>query len=168
MQNPLETPADLSGPLMSVLQLERDTLQAYDEAIKRLSRPKFTLALNAFAHHHARHIAELDLLFRSLSIEPEAPDSSAIRARGRVLLGAVLGDRGTLRAMKHNEDDTNAAYQRLVSHAGLPAHVRAHLQEYLDEERRHRAWIEEVLDGTGGGFRPQETFTVSFANFVSR
>src|SRR5580704_16944166 len=106
MQKPLETPADFAGQLQSVLQLERQTLQAYGEAIALLSRPKYTLALNAFAHHHARHIAELDAVFRSLSIEPVALASSAIGARGRVLLGALLGDRGTLRAMKLNEEDT--------------------------------------------------------------
>jgi len=47
--------------------------------------------------------------------------------------------------MKSNEDDTNEAYERAVAREGLPSRLQQILQQNLQDERRHRAWIEARL-----------------------
>jgi hypothetical protein len=47
--------------------------------------------------------------------------------------------------MKSNEDDTNRTYERALSRPAVPAHVREVLERNLQDERRHRAWLEQRI-----------------------
>ena len=65
---------------------------------------------------------------------------------GKVVIAGIMGDKAILTAMKSNEDDTNTAYERSVDNDVVPAQVKDTLREFLGDERRHRAWIEQQLE----------------------
>jgi hypothetical protein len=65
--------------------------------------------------------------------------------QGKVVLGGLMGVKAILVALKTNEDDTNTAYERAVNHEGRHASAEEVLRRGLADERRHRAWIEEML-----------------------
>jgi GTP-sensing pleiotropic transcriptional regulator CodY len=90
-------------------------------------------------------------LGRTLAIEPPwTLLGGGALARGRVLLGALIGVRATLRAMKLNEDDTVLAYERLVANPSLPPSILDWARSNLEDERRHRAWIQLAIDDMSG------------------
>jgi rubrerythrin len=162
-----DTQPEVRGALQSMLQLEQDSLVAYKEAVRQLSRATLRLAFEAFAHHHARHIAEIDQMLRGLSIEPWELDSRAGVAKKRIALVSVARnashevsqvpalawhrehDLSILRAMKKNEDATHAAYVSLVSRPGLAASIRSQMQDHLDDEQRHVKWLDEAIEHAG-------------------
>ena len=59
----------------------------------------------------------------------------------KVVLQSLRGDEGILKAMKSNEDETNARYERALMRSDLTPQCRRILEENLSDERRHRAWI---------------------------
>jgi hypothetical protein len=146
---------DVAAELRSMFQLEYDTLRAYEEAIQRLNNAGLALAFNAFAHHHARHIAQLAPLLQSLAIQPRARASKGSRAEARVIGASLMSYRAVLRAMKMNEDETNFSYARLASIPVLWAPVRAWARSSLEDEQNHRAWIDEAIRFMGGGMTPE-------------
>jgi hypothetical protein len=156
MSKSLDPQMSVAEEVKRLLELEHDTLQAYDEGLRRLTDARMTLAFSAFGHHHARHVAELDLLLRSVAVPTPVVGSGRIRARGRVLVCGLMGARATLRAMRINENETNAAYERFVLNSDVPVALRSWAQSALDEERRHRDWLDDAIDGMGGGMRPEE------------
>lgn len=77
--------------------------------------------------------------------EEKAPvkgDFKAVLTKGKVVIGGLMGDRALMQAMKSNEDDTNAAYERAVGRRDAPPNLMAIFTRNLADERRHRAWIE--------------------------
>ena len=47
--------------------------------------------------------------------------------------------------MKSNEDATNAAYEKATREPTITIRLRGLLERNLNDERRHRAWIEQRL-----------------------
>lgn len=58
--------------------------------------------------------------------------------------------------MKSNEDDTNTAYNRADRHGGKTPAAAEFLARNLEDERRHRAWIEEALARKEAGLMATE------------
>ena len=57
----------------------------------------------------------------------------------------MVGDKRILEALKSNEDDTNKAYERAVEMSRDQPSAEPVLRAGLEDERRHRAWIEKQL-----------------------
>lgn len=53
------------------------------------------------------------------------------------------GDRAILSAMLTNEEDTNTAYEKVLSRA--PEEAAEVVRRGREDERRHREWIESTL-----------------------
>ncbi len=140
------TQKQVGDALNAMLQLEYDAVEAYKAAISRLHELRFKDQLSSFLTDHERHITELDAALREIAVQPaQKGDAKAVLAKGKVVIGGLLGDSAILMAMKTNEDDTNTAYERLVQRTDLPPRVINIVMKNLDDERRHRAWIEEQL-----------------------
>jgi hypothetical protein len=71
---------------------------------------------------------------------PHTGDAKRLLARGKVVLGGLIGDSAVLQAMRSNEDDTN---RRVRAGGSGPAAYRPppHHERARDDERRHREWI---------------------------
>ena len=78
-------------------------------------------AFSAFKDDHQRHVAELGAIVRQEGDTPPSKgDMKRLLTEGKVVLAALAGDKAILRAMKSNEDDTNAAYERATGRTDLP------------------------------------------------
>lgn len=138
---------DLTSLLSNLIQLDYDAVAAYEAAIDRLEDATAKTRLAEFRGDHERHTRDLSMLVRDLGgSPPTSGDFKAILTQGKVALGALMGDKPILQAMKSNEDQTNQAYEEAVKHPELSAETRSLLEANLADERRHRAWIEEHLN----------------------
>ena len=72
-------------------------------------------------------------------------DAMQMMTKGKVHLGNLAGDKGILKAMKSNEDNTNSGYEEAIRSLKFSQDMADVLRENLEDERRHRAWIEETL-----------------------
>ena len=140
------TQRNLVKLLNSLIELDLDAVAAYRAAIERLENTADKNQMGAFMEDHERHITELTQVVESWGEDAaENVDLKAVLTQGKVVIGALFGDRAILMAMKTNEDDTNTAYDRACARADLPEDVRRILVRNRDDEHRHRAYIEQRL-----------------------
>lgn len=132
--------------LKHLIELEFDAVAAYTLAVRGLHDALTRDRMAEFMSDHQRHIQELGRLVREMGeLPPEHADIKALLTQGKVLAGGVSGDGGILRGMRSNEDDTNRAYEQALRRADFQPQVRHILEAALEDERRHRAWIEAQL-----------------------
>ena len=149
-----------------LIELDFDAIDAYDAAIERLDNASYKAQLTAFADDHRRHVTELSAYISELGeTPPTAGDFKRVLTKGKVVLGALIGDRAILVAMKTNEDDTNTAYERAVARTGVEERLAQIFARNLADERRHRAWIEQTLasDRPSRGARAERPSSDSIA-----
>src|SRR2546423_6165155 len=138
---------ELRDVLSSIVALDLDAILAYEQAIVRIRRDAIARReLAEFKGDHARHVRELGAIVRRMGGKaPVRGDVKRFVTQGRVVLASALGDTAILRAMRANEDATNAAYDAALGEPGVSDDVRGVLERGLQDERRHRAWIETHL-----------------------
>lgn len=132
--------------LEDLIKLDYDAIEAYDEAIERLGDTESKRQLSAFREDHRRHTQNLGAFMKQAGKTP--PGGAGLKrvlTKGKVVLADIAGDVAILKAMKSNEDDTNKAYERAVEHEWLSVTLRDTLREHLNDERRHRTWIEQRI-----------------------
>lgn len=140
------TQESLASLLRRLIEREYDAIEAYVVAVEHVDDPAGRRQLSAFLSVHQRHAQELSRQLRALGVEPpDGPDIKQLVTKGRVFFGALLGDRAIFSAMKSNEDDAHAAYERAAARADLPAHLGAVIETHLADERRHRQWIDSWI-----------------------
>ena len=137
----------LIGSLQELITLNDDAIEALSLAIARVGDPADRGLLKRLLEDHHRHLLELEALARDLGAE--APESGR-RAATSTNLRGLIGDRAVLDAIKMNEDDACAAYERAALREGLPENVRTLLGRGLANERRHRDSLAAELDAAGG------------------
>ncbi len=140
------TESELVDLLMDLIKLDYDAIDAYNSAIQKLKNKSFVDQMRVFRDDHERHTKNLRPFVTQLGkTAPTRGDAKSLLTTGKVAMGALLGDKAILMAMKTNEDDTNTAYERATKHAGLTAELGKILSSNLADERRHRTWIEETM-----------------------
>jgi uncharacterized protein (TIGR02284 family) len=141
------TEDDVVELLRDLIKLDFDAADAYRAAIDRLENPAHREKLRSFLSDHERHTRNLAPFVSELGGTPPSEGSAkSLLTTGKVAIGSLAGDAAIIRAMKSNEDDTNTAYERACARADLKPAMRDVLQGNLADERRHRAWIEQVLN----------------------
>jgi len=144
------TQSKFSNAVRELVELDYDAVEAYDAAINRLENTSYKSKLREFRADHERHIKELSaLLLQHNEKIPEGP--SAVKqwlAKGKVVLANLVGDKTILTAMKSNEDDTNAAYEKMNQHKEMWLEAREVLQRGLADEQRHKEWLEDTINVT--------------------
>lgn len=140
----------LQGSFMDALgelvQLDYDAVAAYEAAINNISLPKYKNSREDFKKDHEKHIKVFSKYIEANGeIPPDGPGAKSFLTQGKVVLANLVGDRTILRAMRSNEEDTNTAYKRLNSYENIPSNIVDDLKEGLEDERRHAAWLESVL-----------------------
>lgn len=137
---------NLVDTLNNLIRLDFDAIEAYQAAINRLQDATCKEQLTQFMRDHERHTRDLSVIVSQLGSTPATEsDLKAWLTQGKVVIGNLTGDSGILKAMKSNEDDTNTAYERALSRGDATPNVQEVLQRNLDDERRHRSWIETRL-----------------------
>jgi rubrerythrin len=137
---------DLKSVLHQIIELDYDAVAAYDAAIQRLKDTEAKAALTGFKSDHERHVREVGEELRTLGGDPpRGPDVKRVLTEGKVVIAGLIGDKAILSAMKTNEDDTNTGYERVTSRTDLTPQLQTLLHGNLEDERRHKAWIEQRI-----------------------
>lgn len=148
----VKTPTEeVVAGLNDLLQLDHDTIGAYEIAIEHLQDREHAQQIEWFKHDHERHIRDLERCIHDLGGTPaEGPHATAPLKRALQRVGAAAGDRALLLAWRTNELEVMAKYD-LYAHRALywPAEVKRVVDENALDEERHYQWVVEVLGGTG-------------------
>jgi uncharacterized protein (TIGR02284 family) len=137
---------NLTKMLHALIELEYDAISAYTVAIDRLDGITAKTAFEGFRADHMRHVRDLSAHLQQLGGKPpDGGDIKAVLAKGKVYMGSLAEDKGILMAMRSNENDTNAAYENALENDAVSPDLAGILQQNLEDERRHRLWIEDQL-----------------------
>lgn len=142
------TQEDFGEALKELVELEYDAIEAYEAAINRLENQDYKDNLISFKEDHTRHISELSTLLKAHNIDPPTKASLVKQwlVKGKVIIGNLAGDLQILEAMRSNELDTNTAYERMNEHENMWINARGPLSQGLNDEQRHKKWLESILD----------------------
>jgi len=133
--------------LSDLISLDYAAIEAYTSAIERLENKEFAAKLESFRQDHQRHTQNLAPFVRRLGGNvPREAGAKSFLTTGKVAIAALMGDKAILTAMKTNEDDTNTAYERATKHDDITSEIGKVLDSNLEDEQRHRAWIEETIE----------------------
>ncbi|WP_131784099.1 ferritin-like domain-containing protein [Legionella gresilensis] len=134
--------------LYELCELDYDAVEAYEAAINRLDKKDYVSKMEEFKNDHQRHIEEISNLLRKHQAKvPDGPSPKNILTQGKVVLANLMGDEAILKAMLSNEQDTNTAYERLNEHKEKWGDANTILSRGLEDERRHKQWIQLTLNG---------------------
>lgn len=141
------TQKNFKDAVKELIELDYDAVEAYKTAIDKLENLAYKNKLEDFKKDHERHISELsrDLIERGENA-PKGPDiGKLLLAKGKVLLANLVGDNAILEAMKSNEIDTKAAYERMYNRPDKWESITGFLKRGVEDEKRHKAWLEENI-----------------------
>ena len=141
------TGAELVAELNDLLALDHDAVQAYSMAIGRIGQAEYRETLAGFRGDHQRHIDELTQLIRAhggVPLEMPHLPTGVFKAAVQAL-GNVGDDRAVLMAFKTNERQVRDKYRRHADRPHDPG-VSAILRRAAEDEERHYAWVEQVVE----------------------
>ncbi|CUH38346.1 hypothetical protein JSE7799_01398 [Jannaschia seosinensis] len=139
------TGSDPKTVVSDLIQLERDAIAAYDTTIDRLTNAEAKGKIDEFKQDHLRHLEELEGFARDLGADiPTDTDAKAMLTQGKVAIAALGSDEAVLGAMSTNETDTVTAYRNGCDNASLPDTMRPMLERALEDEQRHKTWMDSA------------------------
>ena len=145
MATTIGTESSIQDLVTNLIYLEHDAIAAYDSTIDKLEDPTSKTEISRFRDDHQRHLAELNKMAGMLGIQaPAMGDVKQMLTTGKIALASLMGDSTILGAMKTNEDDTVAAYERASTHADAAPESKKYFADFAADERRHRAWMERA------------------------
>lgn len=133
--------------LNDLIQLDFDAVQAYGQAIDNIDDNTVRSRIQEFQRDHERHIRDLSDCVRDLGGTPaeRKRDFKGFLLEGFTAIRSAIGTDGALKAMRSNEQLTNRSYDKALGE-NLPDKVREVVARNREDERRHLAYIEDVLD----------------------
>ncbi len=133
--------------LSSLVQLDIDAIHAYEQAIEKVDVSEVRKKLTTFMSDHERHVTDLSRCIRELGGKPPEflQDFKGFLIEGMTIMRSVTGTSGALKAMKMNEELTNAKYNKALGWP-LPGDIRAIVELNREDERRHLEYIEEAIE----------------------
>jgi uncharacterized protein (TIGR02284 family) len=137
----------LAKRLSNLIELDYDAIGAYESAIDRIDDSQSKSRLAEFMADHQKHTENLGEHLHAMGEEvPTKGDAKGMLTKGKIVLADLMGDKAILKAMKTNEDDTNTAYEHAIAHDDMSAELKQTIQSNLEDERRHRQWIEQRIE----------------------
>lgn len=132
--------------LNDLIRLDVDAVEAYDHAIKHLKYDDIKKRFLGFQDDHRAHIRNLSEMvhqYGGTPVQPK-PDLKGYLIEGFTALMSLTGTKSILEAMKSNEKMTNRKYEEAES-MEFPEEVLRLMRVNLSQEKRHLAYIEEIL-----------------------
>ena len=141
------TQSDFVKALQELAELDYDAIEAYKVAIDKLRNDDYKEEMKSFQKDHERHVEEINKILVSHGGEIiESPSGKQWLTKGKVALANMISeDKGILNAMLSNEEETNEAYKRMNHHEHLFPDAVETVRKGLQDERKHKKWIEEAL-----------------------
>jgi rubrerythrin len=147
---------DILDLLGSLLKVEYDAIQAYNQAIGGIDITNIREQLILFQNDHERHICILTTFIKEMNEKPfERPSTDkGFFVEGFTPIRSMFGIEGALQAMENDENITNRHYSDALLKE-LPTDIRTQISEIFGEEQRHLQYVEQAL--TGRIWEPSET-----------
>ena len=140
------TTHDCIKRLNSLLMLDHDAIESYDQAIRRIENTLYRDRLSEFRSDHERHVPALVQLIERMGGKPQSrTDIKGFFLKGFTALQSMVGDEAALRAMHANERLTNNTYQEALNDPSITGDARLLVERHRADEARHLAWIERAL-----------------------
>lgn len=139
------TQKSFADAIRNLIELDYDSIEAYEAAINRLSSEEYKQKLRGFKADHESHVKAFSELLRKHNEEvPSGPSAKQWLTKGKVVLAELMGDSTILLAMRTNEDDTNTAYQQMQNRDDKWEDAQDLIAKGLEDEKRHKAWFVEA------------------------
>lgn len=137
-----------SGKLYELTELEFLTIEAYSLAINKIENIEYKLKLGEFKNHHERHLCELiEILKNHHEKYPQGPKfPKKWFVKGEILIANLADDEEILEILRKNETESNNAYKNLSMQENQWIDAIDIIHKGLSDERRHKEWIESILD----------------------
>ena len=136
-----DNPRDL---VTSLLNLEKDALEAYDSVVERLEDVSYKSKIADFREDHYRHVNELTEYATSQGYEIPDGTAKSMLTSGKIVLADMFGDNVILKAMRTNEEDTVSAYDNALKQECCTGVLRDICTRARADEMRHREWMQSV------------------------
>lgn len=141
------TESDFKDLVTNLIYLEHDAIAAYASTIEKISDPSLAQQILQFRDDHHQHLSVLkDIASQSGAEAPTGGDMKQMLTTGKIALANLMGDGAILRAMKTNEDDTVAAYERARDHQDAIPASKEFFAKALADEQRHRDWMQSTAE----------------------
>lgn len=141
------TQEDFLDALNDLLEFEYEAIEIYEAAINRVENASYISRLQEFKADHQNHIKGLTDYLRRCGIEPVSkPGIKQWFSISRMTIAQIIGDKSVLNALYSAEEDTNTAYERLTNHKDKKQDASEMLNQFFDDEKKHKAWLESILD----------------------
>lgn len=136
--------------IKDLLELEHDTKSLYELAISKIANDEYKTKLNEFSEDHSNHIQLLSELLHNK--EQTSIMGGVIRPLMntiKVEFANLIGDKAKLSSVLDSEIDTNKVYERLNARHDRWEEAKEFLKQGLQDERKHRSWLEETIKSIG-------------------
>jgi rubrerythrin len=141
-----ENEKELVKAMSNLVQLDIDTVHAYDQAIKEIDDPIIKERLLTFQEDHRKHISALSKQIKELGGQPPeaSKDFKGYVIEAFAAIRSFSGLKGALKSMKTTEEITNRYYGEVVSWK-VPPEVKENLRTYFSDEKIHLEYITSNL-----------------------
>lgn len=143
---------DMVEKLASLMHLDIDAVEVYDEVLKHVSDETVSASFRAFKGEHEHHALVLRDAIKDLGEEPPPPKEDLMGRFAEIAMGvrSVTGDTGALHAMRTAEKHHNSVYADAQTWDVSDTDLRTTLAMFYEDEKRHLAFVEERLHATVG------------------
>jgi rubrerythrin len=137
---------DIIDKMKSLAQLDIDAYHAYGQAIEEIEEAAIRERLLVFQQDHHNHYLNLsEKIIDFGAVAPEfSKDFKGYILEGFTAIRSMSGTKGALKAMQSNEQTTNKKYGEALEFE-TPAEIRNIFEMHYSDEKRHLAYIEEML-----------------------
>ncbi|MBD3317283.1 MAG: PA2169 family four-helix-bundle protein [Chitinivibrionales bacterium] len=137
---------EVADKLNSLIQLDIDAVNAYDQAIARIKEPDIRGQLENYRDDHKAHIASLTEIIEDLGEQPIKPskDFKGFLIQGFTMIRSMVGTESALQAMESNEKVTNKKYAEAMDW-DLSNEIHEVITMNYQDEKEHLAYIQRQL-----------------------
>jgi hypothetical protein len=132
--------------LKDLLELDYDVIEAYNVSIDKIKNRDQRKKLIEFRNEYQKDTKELNNLIKELGDQPpKGPSTKQYLTKGKVYLANVISDKSILAAMRDNEDDADAAVERVSTHKDKIAQSSDFLNRRQQHSRKHLEWLDRTV-----------------------
>ena len=138
---------ELIEAISALIQLDIDTVYAYEQAIDEIEDGIIRARLTEFRDAHRQHSERLSEKIRALDGTPpkHTKDFKGYAIEAFTALRGITGMKGALKALRTVEEITNRQYGKIVSE-DVPAPFKELFRKYFSDEKMHLNYIDSNLE----------------------
>ena len=133
--------------LSEVVEVECDTLYAYEEAINLIENEEYKEQLECFRKDHISYITDISNLLREHEFEPSVEPQMTHKPplKGKRDFKNFMGDLSILRAIRNDEVKNNMIYEWLTTLSDIWPDSHKILDKAFAKEKTHNDWFNNIF-----------------------